>query len=207
MHTSLIMVALLGPGELAETPVVQTLKWQDSYSTARQMGRQQRKPLAVFIGNGPTGWKKVVEEGTLSQKATRVLTEGYICLYVDRKQPGGEQLAQSFDVPSGSGLVLSTRDGEGQAFFHAGKLTTVNLEERLGKYTSAQAITRTEMLIEPRVSFSYNPTSSSPPSSSNYAPPMQNYASPSFSGSNFGGFGGGGGGGGGFSGGGGSANC
>ncbi len=191
MHTSLIMVALLGPGEITGTSTVQTLKWQDSYSTARQMGRQQGKPLAVFIGNGPTGWKKVVEEDKLSVKATRVLTEGYICLYVDRTQPGGERLAESFDVPSGPGLVLSSRDGEGQAFFHAGKLTVGNVEERLVKYSGMRAITRTEMLVDPRVSYAYDPTSSSPPSTGYTAPPMQNYASPSYSGSNFGGYSGG----------------
>ena len=105
MHTSLIMVALLGPGELAETPTARTLKWQDSYSTARQMGRQERKPLAVFIGNGPTGWKKVVDEGNLSEKATRVLTEGYICLYVDRTRDGGESLAT---IAGDAGIGVNT---------------------------------------------------------------------------------------------------
>ena len=195
MHTSLILVALLGPAETLGTQK-QTLTWQDSYSTARQMGGQQDKPLAVFIGNGPTGWKKVAEEAALSEKATRLLSQSYICLYVDRTQPGGERLAESFGVSSGPGLVVSSQDGQSQAFSHAGKLTADDLETRLAKYTS-QVVTRTEQLVDSRVSYAYDPTSSgaynAPPPQS-YAPPTsQPYASPSFGGSNFGGssFGGG----------------
>lgn len=182
MHTSLILVALLGPADTLGTQK-QTSTWQDSYSTARQMGRQQDKPLAVFVGNGPAGWKKVAEEGALSEKANRLLSQGYICLYVDRTQPRGERLAESFGVPSGPGLVVSSRDGKGQAFFHAGKLTAPDLETRLAKY-AAQVVTRTEQLVEPRVSFSYDPASSG----AYNAPPSQPYASPSFGG--FGSFGG-----------------
>jgi hypothetical protein len=161
------------------------LTWQDSYSTARQMGGRQDKPLAVFIGNGPAGWKEVAEEGDLSEKASRLLAQGYICLYVDRTQPGGVDLAESFGVPSGTGLVVSSRDGKGQAFFHSGKLTAADLETRLAKY-SEQIVTRTEQLVDPRVSFSYDPTSSG----AYNAPPTQPYASPSFGGSGIGSFGG-----------------
>ena len=75
MHTSLMLVALMGPGELPETQTARSLKWQDGYDTARQMGRQQNKPLAVVIGNGPTGWKKVAEQGNLSAKAKQLLAE------------------------------------------------------------------------------------------------------------------------------------
>ena len=190
MHTSLILVALLGPAETLGNQQ-QTLTWQDSYSTARQMGRRERKPLAVFIGTGSTGWKKVAEAGQLSEKAKKVLEEGYICLYVDRTQPGGDRMAESFEVPSGPGLVLSSRDGEGQAFFHHGRLSADNLEARLAKYVGAEAITHTEMLVDQRISFAYNPKSSGSPAQSYYnAPPMQTYANPSFGGYS-GGFGGG----------------
>ena len=181
MHTSLILVALLGPAETLGTQK-QTSTWQDSYSTARQMGRQERKPLAVFIGTGSTGWKKVAEAGHLSDKAKQVLTEGYICLYVDRTQPGGDRMAESFDVPSGPGLVLSSRDGESQAFFHHGRLRADNLEARLAKYAGAETIIRTEMLVDQRLSFAYDPISSSRPSTSySNAPMMQTYSSPSYS--------------------------
>lgn len=185
MHTSLILVALLGPAESFETQK-QTLTWQDSYSTARQMGRQQGKPLAVFVGNGRTGWKKVAEEGDLSEKAKRLLAQGYICFYVDRTQPDGDRLAESFEVVSGPALVVSSRDGKDQVFSHAGKLTAQNLETRLAKYAGSEVITRTEMLVDPRVSFAYNPTSSG----ATNAPTPQPYVAPSFGGSNFGSFGG-----------------
>ena len=184
MHTSLILVALLMPTEVLETQK-QTLTWQDSYSTARQLGRQQDKPLAVFVGKGPTGWKKVAEEGALSEKASRLLSRNYICLYVDRTQPGGKVLAESFDVSSGPGLVVSSRDGQSQAFFHVGRLTADDLESRLAKY-SAHVVTRTEQLIDTRVSFAYQPTSSGAynarPTES-YTPASYGNSSPSYGGS------------------------
>src|SRR5690242_14393065 len=137
MHTSLVMFALMAP---AHTPAITTPEWQDSYSTARQMGRQEGKPLAVFIGNGPNGWKRIAEQGDLSAEAKRILSDGYVCLYIDRTQPGGEQWAETFEIPSGRGLVLSSRNGEGQAFFHAGKLSAADLDERLAKYARAESV-------------------------------------------------------------------
>ena len=181
MHTSLILVALLGPAETHETQT-QTVTWQDSYDTARQMGRLQGKPLAVFIGDGPVGWKKVATEGGLSSQANRLLAQGYVCLYVDRTRPGGQHLAESFEVPSGPALVVSSRDGEGQVFFHPGKLTAGDLETRLAKYAGDELIRRTESLADSRLSFSYDPT----PSGVSNAPLTQPYVAP-FVGSGFGG--------------------
>jgi hypothetical protein len=184
MHTSLILVALLGPAETLETQK-QTLTWQDDYGTARQMGRRHDKPLAVFIGNGPAGWKKVADEGDLSGKAKRLLAQGYICLYVDRTRPGGKRLAESFEAASGPALVVSSRDGKGQVFSHTGKLTAGDLETRLAKYAGDEVISRTESLGDSRVSFCYDPT----PSGVSNAPLSQPYVAP-FGGSGFGGFGG-----------------
>jgi len=186
MHTSLIVVALMAPAEVPDATA--TLKWQDSYGTARQMGKRESKPLAVFIGNGPSGWKKVAEEGALSEQAKQTLADGYVCLYVDRTRPGGRQLAESFEVSEGPGLVLSSRDGAGQAFFHAGSLSAGDLESRLAKYGSAEAITRTEVFADSRVSYAYDPAAPAAPAAGGYgAPRMQNFASPSFGGSAFGG--------------------
>jgi len=192
MHTSLIVFALLGPGENLTTSASRTPTWQDSYGAAREAGRQEGKPLAVFIGSGPTGWKKVVRENNLSDNALQVLMEGYVCLYVDRTQPGSSRLAESFEVPDGPGLVLSSRDGEGQAFYHAGRLRSGDLEERLVKYSGVEKITYTETIVDPRVSFAYNPTPPSRPASAPpIAPAMHAYPSQGFGGSPFGGYSGG----------------
>jgi len=186
MHTSLILVALMGPGEMLETPASPTPTWQDSYSEARQLGRQLQKPLAVFIGSGSKGWQNVIEEGKLSSRAQKLLAEKYVCVYVDRTKATGGRLARQFDVPEGSGLILSTQDGEGQAFFHAGQLSTRTLSARLSRHAGGRAVTRTERLAEMTVS--YNTASSSPRSNrSNTSTTNGNYTT--YPG-NYGGFGG-----------------
>ena len=68
MYTSLVLVALAG----ASAPVsagAQDPTWQEDYTTARTLGRQARKPLAVFVGAGPKGWDKLSE--TFSWVASR----------------------------------------------------------------------------------------------------------------------------------------
>src|SRR3954470_7725649 len=105
MYTSLLLIALAGPGESTKA-ADPTPTWQASYGVACKIGKQQDKPLAVFIGDGPAGWKKVVEGGELSEQARKILADGYVCVYVDRTKPNGSRLAEQFDVPSGPGLVV-----------------------------------------------------------------------------------------------------
>ena len=126
MHTSLFLVALMVPNAapaVQDAKAAPALTWQDSYRTACKAGREQSKPLAVFIGSGPMGWKNFIEEGSLSEQTQKSLAKGYICVYIDRDLPAGKRLAEQFGAASDSGLVFSTRDGESQAFFHAGKLS------------------------------------------------------------------------------------
>jgi hypothetical protein len=157
MYASLFVLALTVPGAAPTTDATDSVKWQDSYQTARAAGREQDKPLAVFIGSGSMGWKNFIDEGSLSEKAQKSLGNDYVCVYVDRDQPAGNRLAEQFGVSTGSGLVFSTRDGTGQAFFHAGKIGAAEFQTRMTKYAGTAVVSTTETLTDSRASFSYDP--------------------------------------------------
>jgi hypothetical protein len=188
MYASLLVFALAAP-HAAPTPA--SPKWEDSYYAARTLGREQDKPLAVFIGSGPMGWKKFIDEGSLSEKARRTLADDYVCVYIDRDRAAGQQLAEQFDLPEGSGLVFSTRDGKGQAFFHAGKMSAAEFETRVSKYAATAVVSTTETLTDSRASFSYAPAAIAPavPAPAVPAPAMMGQYPGNFG--SFGGFGGG----------------
>ena len=190
MYASLFALALTVPGAAPRPDATNSVKWHDSYSSARAAGREQDKPLAVFVGSGLMGWKHFIDEGSLSEKARKTLADGYVCLYVDRDQPAGNRLAEQFGVSTGSGLVFSTRDGTGQAFFHAGKMSAADFETRVGKYAGAEVVSSTETLNDSRASFYYAPATAIPAMQGSMAAPamMGNY--PGNIGS-FGGYGGG----------------
>lgn len=157
MHTSLFVLALMVPSAAPTEDATPALKWQDSYRTAQKVGREQDKPLAVFIGSGPMAAKNFVDEGSLSETSRKALADGYVCVYIDRDQAAGQRLAEQFDTPTGSAVVFSTRDGMGQAFYHAGKMSTAQFQTRVSKYAGAEVASTTETLIDSRTSFSYDP--------------------------------------------------
>ena len=189
MYATLFVLALTVPGAAPASDATDSVKWQDSYQTARAAGLQQDKPLAVFVGSGSMGWKNFIDEGSLSEKARKKLIDDYVCVYVDRDQPTGQRLAEQFQVPTGSGLVVSTRDGEGQAFFHAGKMSAAEFQTRMSKYAGSEVASTTETLNDSRASFYYAPATAVPSMQGMGAPAMMgNYSGNSGS---FGGYGGG----------------
>jgi hypothetical protein len=204
MYTSLVLVALAGG---SASPAVPDPSWQEDYAAARKLGRQERKPLAVFIGAGREGWGKVSESGKLNPAVKRRLADDYVCLYLNRARPSGWRVASAFRM-SGPGLVISSPDGEDQAFRHEGTLSSSELEWTLRKYANPRrVVTRTETIGGGTVQVS---DYSSPqqdtttlqttlPAAGVAAPTVPLGLAPSmgFGGGGFGGFGGGFGGGGG----------
>lgn len=190
MYTSVILLALAGGGGAA--PAAQAPSWQVDYPAARQQGRREGKVLAVFIDRGPTGWARVSTTGKLSPAARRLLADRYVCVYVDANQPAGRKLADAFGMKDGTGLVLSTRGGQDQAFRHEGRISPGDLERCLGKYAGRRVITRTETLQTQQTSSSYYP-----PATPTVAAPAAPVSVPSYGsfgggfGGGFGGFGGG----------------
>ncbi len=149
MHTSVLLVALLGPGA-APHMASEALEWQTSYQAALVKARETGKPVAILVGAGLKGWQNVTTE-ELSAEARKLLTSEYICVYLDVSQPKGRALANALEINTDKGLVLSTKDAKSQAFWHNGSLTNFELARCLQRYAVTGAVTRTEVLSETRL--------------------------------------------------------
>jgi len=152
MYTSMMLLALSG----WFAPVAHDLEsphWQNDYTAASQQGVKEKKPLAVFIGSGLSGWEKVGRAGKLGKTAQETLAAQYVCLYVDASTEDGKRLARAFDIPNGLGVIISDRSGETQAFHHQGDLSGDDLNFRLKKYADPSHIVRsTESNSSERIS-------------------------------------------------------
>jgi hypothetical protein len=143
MYTSAILIALTG--SLAASSGNESLNWRNDYMEARKMGQTEKKPLAVFIGNGAAGYEKVCQDGKISAEVEKILADSYICVYVDSSTPEGQQVASAFANTSGLGLVLSDRTGELKAFSHQGDLSAVDLGRWVKRFADPNVDVRTTM--------------------------------------------------------------
>jgi hypothetical protein len=107
------------------------------YRTARTIALKEGKPVAVLIGSGDDGWKRLSGTGGWSPASLNALATGYVALYVDASSDQGRELAKSFDVGSEGGLVISDRSGENQAFHHSGALHSQSLADCLAKHSAS----------------------------------------------------------------------
>src|SRR5215207_5120631 len=81
MYTLMAVVALttsVSTASLSQNPT-----WLNDYGAARQRAAAVHKPMAVFLGSGQDGWRKVVRDGALDPALNRLLAEKFVCLYVD----------------------------------------------------------------------------------------------------------------------------
>ena len=142
MIGSTILVALT---TLLTSPGTESLVWQKDYSAALQKGKETGKPLAVFLGKGANGWQSVSKEGNIDAKATEVLADKYVCLYVDVSDESGKKVAEAFNLHDSTGLVISSPGGALQAYRHEGGLQSTELTQKLAHYSDPkQVVTTTE---------------------------------------------------------------
>jgi hypothetical protein len=138
MYTSLVFFALVGSFAPSATP--DGPQWLRDYATARKQARTEKKPLAVVVGSGKTGWEKLSREGRLGKEVNNLLAENYVCVYVDAGQKAGERLASALELEDGLGIVLSDRTGELQAFRHEGDLANGDLARYLRRYADPDRV-------------------------------------------------------------------
>ena len=112
--------------------------WNHDYDLALQQASAAKKPLAVFIGTGKDGWKAVSAEGELGPELHRLLTDEYVCLYVDAGRAVHKELAQSFEAGKSPLLVLSTRNRAYQAYRHEGAQANANLALALKRHATEE---------------------------------------------------------------------
>ena len=146
MHTFFLTVALIVSAPPAS--------WESSYGQGQQQATAEKKPLVVVFGPGANGWTKVVRAEAPATEVNKLLAEKYVCVYVDTSSPAGQQLAQTFAVTGGVGLVISDRNGSSQAFWHQGDLTNERMIHYLAKYADpAVTVSHTETAFTQRTSY------------------------------------------------------
>jgi hypothetical protein len=172
MYTSLVWIALTGTAD----GTAAKLQWQTDYSAAQKKGVEEKKPLAVVIGRGPSGWEAVSRDGKIDPAAAEVLQGNYVCVYVDASTERGQKLADAFEMKSG--LIISDRTGDKQAFRHEGTLGNGDLTTVLRRYAAEDhVVTRTETHGQTQFRNYYDPA----PANGTAAP--RYYYAPSFGGS------------------------
>jgi hypothetical protein len=140
MYTSIVLTALAGL-MVSRAPLTE-VAWSSDYSAARQSVTAEGKPLAVFFGSGENGYEQVCRDGTLSKASQDVLSNNYVCLYVDLESTAGRRLAKSFSITQSTGLVLSDSTGTKQAFRHNGAVSGKDLTVVLNKYSDPNLAVR-----------------------------------------------------------------
>jgi hypothetical protein len=118
MYTSLLTLVL---SVVAVDPT-----WTDDYMQAQKRGAVENKPLAVFFGTGEQGQTQLVREG-LSKEANDLLSTHFICVYIDTASPEGKGWAKAFDMKTGKGIVLSSRNAVYQVYSNEGVLANQDL--------------------------------------------------------------------------------
>jgi hypothetical protein len=173
MHTLMAVIALTTG--LSTANVQSNPAWLTDYGTARAHVTAVGKPMAVFVGSGQDGWSKVVRDGSLSPAARKLLTEKYVCLYVNTETTSGRNLAGAFQVAS-RGLVISDRAGTAQAYSLSGDLTGTELVQTLEKYSDREirstetVIREAPVTVRPTVSYQVQPTYYAPQYVPQYVP-------------------------------------
>jgi hypothetical protein len=141
MATTIAMVSLvaalganLAPGQLT---------WERDYRQARVLGEKLQKPLAVFVGSGTEGWKQISRDSKLEAAVQKTLTDGYVRVYIDVSTASGRKIADAFGITENTGLVISDKTGDVQAYWHQGNLTATDLAKVLTRYGAKDFVVRT----------------------------------------------------------------
>jgi hypothetical protein len=140
MHATVVVFAL--SGFLVPAAVNKEPGWIREYSKAWQLGQNDSKPLAVFIGSGENGWNQVATDGRLAEEVQKLLVDNYVCVYVDTRDAAGMELASALEMTEKPGIVISSVSGREQAFRHAGNLDNRSLARYLRKFSDRELVVR-----------------------------------------------------------------
>ena len=140
MNTALISIALSvtllsGP---SNTPA-----WQNNYAQARESGSAQKKPLVIVFGSS-----NFLATNANSDVA-KLLSQQFVCVFVDTASPSGKQLAENFELDGGVGLVVTDRDCLSQAFWHQGVMENDLVLRTLRKYSERDVVVTTTEVSTP----------------------------------------------------------
>ena len=141
---SISMALCAAAGFLAAAAPVPTVvpTFAPTYGQALSLAQEQKKPVAVFIGQGAEGFTKLVTDGGLTPDAVKSLKTEFVCCYVDSTTAAGKDLAGSFQMTEG--VVISDRTTGLQALRHEGAISPVVLTTYATTYSQPSlAVTQT----------------------------------------------------------------
>lgn len=143
MYTSFGILALAG-FLVAPSPLVyQEPMWIKDYQMALEKGAKAKKPLAVFVAKGQSGYNHLIQEANLNNSIKKTLADHYVCVFLDADSKSQQGLLQALAITKGQGLVLSDRTGLLQAFHHDGPLPTGELGKQLSHFAVPTVEVRT----------------------------------------------------------------
>jgi hypothetical protein len=125
------------PGQTSQTPT-----WLADYEVAQAKVADTGKPMVVVMGSGPAGLQNVVRDGA-DPALTRMLSDKFVCMYVDTTTPKGRETASAFQVGD-RGVVISDKAGTSQAFSASGQLSRTEMMAALERHSNGQTVRYTE---------------------------------------------------------------
>jgi hypothetical protein len=136
--TILAVVALVGSGASAKKPAV---AWHTDYQHALDSASVERKPMAVFVGQGAERLARMMEDGTIPDEAIKVLRENYVVICLEATTGAGQELASRYAMSEG--LVINDARGSVLAVRVGGAVAGQGLTAELLRYSSAPSATPT----------------------------------------------------------------
>ncbi|MFO0965401.1 MAG: hypothetical protein U0793_07420 [Gemmataceae bacterium] len=143
MYTSVGLLALAASFSNSALPTERL--WQRDYTKAQQQAAAEKKPLLVVVGSGQEGFEKLAQDGKLGDDVARLLSESYVCCYLDTEKSSQAKVIGDLSVKSGHGMIISDRKGEVMAFHHDGKLTQADLQSHLKHFANPALEIRTTL--------------------------------------------------------------
>ncbi len=129
-----LLIAVVVAWSSSNPQIMQSsMKWEENYVQAKELGARLQKPLAVFVGSGAEGWKQVVREGNLNATVRQELRERFVPVYVNAESETGKQLVEAFELASKRGLIVSDRTGGLMAFHQDGIMELADLTKQLSR--------------------------------------------------------------------------
>jgi hypothetical protein len=135
MYTTTVLVALHLFAVPSPAPT-----WHRDYDSAMKRAEELKKPVAVFVASGKHPWTALCKDGEPGPEVRRLLTEHYICVYVDASRPAEQPLARSFEAGEQPLLVLSSHNRLYQAYRHSGTVASASLAQALQRHATEETV-------------------------------------------------------------------
>jgi hypothetical protein len=150
MYTSVFALALILAPRMA---VPERPAWLTDYAKGMEVGLRLKRPVAVFVGSGAGGQASLVKEGQFSPEAAQLLSQSYVCVYLDRSQIANQRLVREFGIAR-AGLVISDRSGDYEAFHYDGAIGQTDLTRQLRRFADVGDVATTTISnVAARTSF------------------------------------------------------